>query len=203
MGMALGFLGSSILSATFLSPWLGGWRPVLFLYGGVGVVFSAAWYLSRALPARAMVSGVGANSVRRNLAHVIKIRSVWLFGLALLGFNGCIQGALGYLPLYLRGQGWAESSADGALATFHTLSMICVVPIALLSDRLGSRKKILIVATMMMALGIGGLSVAQGAYVWLAVGFAGIIRDGFMAVFFTAMIETEGVAPRSLALQWG
>ena len=30
--------------------------------------------------------------------------------LALLGIGGCIQGTLGYLPLYLRGQGWAEAS---------------------------------------------------------------------------------------------
>ena len=193
MGMALGFLSSSILSATYLSPWLGGWRNVLFFYGAVGAVLSAVWYAFRPLPLRVSGSGHGAGSVLRNLAHVIKIRSVWMFGLALLGVGGCIQGALGYLPLYLRGQGWTEASADGALAAFHTLSLICAVPIALLSDFLGTRKKILVMAIAMVALGIGSLAFTQGPTIWLSVAVAGMVRDGFMAVFFTALLEREGI----------
>jgi MFS family permease len=37
------------------------------------------------------------------------------------------------------------------------------------------------------------LSVVDGMVVWLAVGLAGLVRDGFMAVFMTIIIETEGV----------
>jgi cyanate permease len=80
-----------------------------------------------------------------------RIGKLWLFGWTILGFSGCIQGALGYLPLYLRGIGWPEANADGALALFNLVSMICVVPIALWSDRLGSRKKVLMAAMFMVA----------------------------------------------------
>jgi MFS family permease len=197
MGMALGFLTSSLFSASVLSPWLGGWRNVLFFYGGIAVAFSIPWYFVRPLPAAAGSATVlaGSGSLRQNVMYITRIRNIWLFGLAILGINGCIQGTLGYLPTYLRGMGWPGASADGAAAAFHTFSMICVVPIALLSDKLGTRKKVLVAAGLMFAMGVGLLSFASGALVWVAVCMAGMVRDGFMAVFMTAIIETDGVGP--------
>jgi MFS family permease len=131
--------------------------------------------------------------MHQTVLHVARIRNVWLFGLALLGISGCVQGALGYLPLYLRGLGWPEVRADGALAAFHTISLIFTIPIAFGSDRLGSRKKVLAAAGFMIVLGIGLLSFAGGLLVWVAVCTAGMVRDGFMAVFMTSIMETEGV----------
>jgi MFS family permease len=196
MGMALGFLVGSMFSATVLAPWLGGWRPVLYLYGGLSIALCIPWFFARPAPSGAVTASAGKpRSIVQTLAYVARIRNVWLYGLAIFGIGGCIQGALGYLPLYLRGQGWPEASADGALAAFHTVSLIFVVPIALLSDRLGTRKKILIAAGLMVALGIGLLSVVQGPLVWIAVGIAGMVRDGFMAVYMTSILETEGVGP--------
>jgi hypothetical protein len=120
---------------------------------------------------------------------------VWLLGLAILGIGGAIQGALGYIPLYLRGQGWSPVTADGALAAFHSISMLCVIPIALWSDRLSSRKTALIGAALMVTLGIGLLSVVDGVLVWIAICLAGMVRDGFMAVFITTITETKGIGP--------
>jgi MFS family permease len=195
MGMALGFITGSMISATVLSPWLGGWRNVLLFYGVIAMIISLPWFLIRPAPtAAALPAGeTGPRSMRRTLAYVARIRKMWLLGWAILGIGGCIQGTLGYLPLYLQGLGWPEPSADGALAAFHTVSMICVVPIALGSDRLGSRKKVLVAAALMIALGVGLLSIAEGAVVWMAVCLAGMVRDGFMAVFLTMIIETEGI----------
>lgn len=195
MGMALGFLVSSMFSATFLSPWLGGWRNVLFFYGGTAMLLSIPWLLSKPIPGAAQGTAhrTGSRSLRESLWYVSRIRNVWLFGLTILGVGGCVQGALGYLPLYLRGLGWPAANADGALAAFHTISMICVIPIAFASDKLGSRKKVLVAAGLMIALGVGLLSVGGGVTVWVAVLMAGMVRDGFMAVFMTSIIETEGV----------
>jgi cyanate permease len=109
--------------------------------------------------------------------------------------GSCIQGILGYLPLYLRGIGWEAVRADGALSAFHTISMIFVLPIALWSDRLGSRKNLLLIACLMVAFGAGLLSVASGGAIWLAVLMSGFVRDAFMAIFMTMVIETEGVGP--------
>lgn len=132
-------------------------------------------------------------SLRQAIAHVARIRNVWLLGFVLLGIGGCIEGTLGYLPLYLRGLGWPEAAADGAASTFHAASMIFVIPIALWSDRLGTRKRVLMAAALMIITGVGLLSVVDGVMVWGAVSIAGLVRDGFMAVFMTTIIETEGV----------
>lgn len=195
MGMALGFLISALASATYLSPWLGGWRHVLFFYGAISMALAVPWLFVRPDPRPSLVTTqlTGTLSLRESLRHVSRIRNVWLFGLTILGVSGCVQGTLGYLPLYLRGVGWPPSTADAALASFHTISMVCVVPIAFLSDRLGSRKKVLVTAGLLIALGVGLLSVAGGPLVWAAVLIAGMVRDGFMAVFMTSIIETEGV----------
>ena len=195
MGMALGFMLGSLFSATVLSPWLGGWRNVMFLYGGLALLLAIPWIATHAHPPSTgqPANPVNTSSMRRNLAHVARIRNVWLFGLTILGIGGCIQGTLGYLPLYLLGQGWPQASADGALASFHTVSLICVIPIALFSDKLGSRKKVLIAAAVMILSGVSLLSVVKGPLVWVAVCMAGMVRDGFMAVFMTAILESPGV----------
>jgi MFS family permease len=196
MGMAFGFLSGSMISATFLSPWLGGWQHVLYLYGSIAIVLSIPWYFSRSMPGAVdgrAVDRTSPMSLRQTILYIARIRNVWLLGLTILGVSGCIQGALGYLPLYLRGLGWAGASADGATAAFHTISMVFVLPIALGSDKLGSRKKVLMAAGFMIILGMGLLSIADGILVWIAVCIAGMVRDGFMAVFLTSVIETEGV----------
>ena len=118
---------------------------------------------------------------------------MWQLGLAVLGIGGCVQGTLGYLPLFLRGLGWTEAGADGALATFHAMSMICVIPLALSSDKLGSRKKALMAAALFIVTGVGLLSIVPGSMIWVAVILAGLVRDGFMAILMAAVIETEGV----------
>jgi MFS family permease len=195
MGMALGFIVGSMISATLLSPWLGGWRNVLFLYGAIAIALSIPWYLTRPAPGTVGLSagGTSPRSLRQAVSHVAQVKKLWLLGLIILGIGGCIQGVLGYLPLYLRGLGWPEASADGALATFHTMSLIFVIPIALWSDRLGSRKKALMAAALFIITGVGLLSIADGVMVWVAVSMAGLTRDGFMAVFMTMIVETEEV----------
>ena len=197
MGMALGFLVGSLISATILSPWLGGWRNVLYLYGFASMLLSIPWYFTPPDPHPLGFSTghTGRLSMRQALTRVARLRNVWLLGIAILGIGGCIQGTLGYLPLYLRGVGWPPLDADGATAALHTASLICVVPIAMWSDRLGSRKKILLGAALAILLGISLLAFATGPLVWVAVVLAGFVRDGFMAVFMTMIIETDRVGP--------
>jgi cyanate permease len=131
--------------------------------------------------------------MRQALSHVVGLGNLWLLSLALLGVGGCARGMLGYLPLYLREIGWPATRADAALASFHAISLVSVFPLALMSDRLGSRKRLLTLTTLMIATGVGLLSVADGAIVWVAVLMAGAVRDGYMAIFLTTVTELDGV----------
>jgi MFS family permease len=197
MGMASGFLVGSLISATFLSPWLGGWRNVLFLYGFACMLLCIPWYFTRPdpHPIGFPVEHSGRLTMRQALSRVARIRNVWLLGLAILGISGCLQSTIGYLPLYLRRAGWPAVGADGATAVFHTASLLCVIPMALWSDRLGSRKKVLLGAAFFIILGSCLLALGNSPIVWAAVILSGFTRDGFMAVFMTMVIETDGVGP--------
>lgn len=194
-GMALGFMLGSLLSATVLSPLLGGWRNVLFLQGALSVVVGIFWFFTRSEPETGDVDKKESQRVplSHGLLYVARLKDVWLLGLAMLGIGGCINGMLGYLPLYLRKIGWTATSADVALAAFHGVSLIATIPIALLSDRIGSRRKLLLVASMMIISGVALLSFSEGMLVWVAVIIAGLMRDGFMAILMTLIIELKAV----------
>lgn len=197
MGMALGFLIGSLISATLLSPWLGGWQNVFIFYGAIAVAFSIPWSLTRPAPRALPVAGeeLAQKSLRQSIFDLAKLKNMWLLGFGVLAISGSIQGVLGYMPLYLRNIGWSATSADGAQATFHLVSMLCVVPLALWSDRLGSRKKVLMAAALLTIAGFALLSMPGGTSVWIAVILAGLVRDGFMAIFLAMIIETKGVGP--------
>jgi MFS family permease len=198
VGMAFGFMLGSLLAATVLSPLLGGWRNVFLLYGAIALVFSLLWWFSQDKEAPTDTSGAKSAqlSLGAALRYVAQIPAVWRLSLATLGVTACINGMLGYLPLYLRELGWPEATADSALASFHAVSMVAAIPIALFSDRLGLRKGVLMSAALLITTGTGLLAVVHGVWIWPAVLIAGVVRDGYMALTMTAIMEIKGVGAR-------
>ena len=195
-GMAFGFLLGSLLAATVFSPIFGGWRNVLFVYGAVAIVFSMLWWFSQE---KAGVEGQQTNQMitfREAIGHVVRLRNVWLLCIATAGVCGCVNGMLGFLPLYLRDLGWEPAIADGTLASFHAVSMLFTIPIALLSDRVGSRRGVLMASAILIGTGTGLLGFSSGALISIAVLIAGFSRDGFMAISMTAIMEEKGIGPR-------
>jgi MFS family permease len=196
LGMALGFLCGALLAATVLSPLLGGWRKVLLVYGAVAVVFGILWWSSQEKAGDDSQQKNRMISLRQAIEHVMGLRNVWLLCIATAGVAGGVNGLLGYLPLYLRGLGWAPAIADSTLASFHAISLAAAIPIALLSDRLGSRRGVLMAAAFLIGTGIGLVGFADGVFISVAVLLAGITRDGFMAITMTAITEENGIGPR-------
>ena len=182
LGMALGFFVGSMISATFLSPALGGWRNVFFLYGAVGIIFTFAWLLTHSASNQLQPGDAvsGSVSFRQGISHIAKLKNMWILGLAMMGISGGVQGMLGYLPLYLHDLGWSVAYAGGVLASFHIASMLFVLPLTFWSDKLGSKRNILIGAATLTAVGIGLLSLVNGNAIWGAIIMAGSVRDGFI-----------------------
>ena len=196
VGMALGFLLGSLLAATVFSPLFGGWRNVLFVYGAVAILFGMFWWFSQE---NARDEGQQSNqriTYREAIGHVMRLRNVWLLCIATAGVSGCVNGMMGFLPLYLRDLGWKPAIADSTLASFHAASMLFAIPIALLSDRVGSRRGVLMAAALLIGTGTGLLGFASGVLISVAVVIAGIARDGFMAITMTAIIEVKGIGAR-------
>jgi len=196
VGMALGFLSGSLLAATVFSPLFGGWRNVLFVYGGVAILFGAFWWFSQENARDEGRRIYQMIALRETIGHVMRLRNVWLLCIATAGVSGGVTGMLGYLPIYLRDLGWEPALADSTLASFHAASMLFAIPVAMLSDRIGSRRGVLMAAALLIGIGIGLLGFAGGILILVAVLIAGFARDGFMAITMTAIIEVKGVGAR-------
>ena len=74
--------------------------------------------------------------------------------------------------------------------------MVLAIPIALLSDRLGNRRDVLLASALLIGMGTCLVGLSNGLMISIAVLLAGFSRDGFMAITMTAAIEVEGVGAR-------
>jgi MFS family permease len=193
-GMGLGFTVGSLISATILSPLLGGWQNVVFLYGGISVIFGLLWLLTvREMDLPGLADSKGGVPLRQSISRVFPIKSLWFIGLTLLGYSACIQGVIGYLPTYLRNIGWTVAGADGTLAAFSAISTLGAIPLALLSDRIGLKKAVLFPVLLVTIVGVALLPLVDNGMVLVIMILVGVARDGFMAVCLTMSTETKGV----------
>ena len=205
LGMAVGFFTGSMFSASFIAPWVGGWRNTFFIYGLIGALFALPWLFSPSPPKAGLPPGaaVPQPAAGGSIRRIAQIRNIWLLGFGLLCFGGAIQGFLGYIPLYLRGLGWPPVRADGLAATFHLASLSFTIPLTLLSDRLKTRIGLAIAAVSLSAAGILLFSFLRGDALWGAVIIAGLARDGIMAILITMSLETRGVNPQDTGVATG
>jgi len=191
-----GMMFGAMISATALSPWLGGWRNVLYLYAGISFALGIIWYLTvpdvHGTPA---ASPAVKPSFWESFSRVMRCRNVWLIGVAMMGFAGSNKGLMGYLPLFLRDKGWTNVRADASLAVYNAAGTAASVPLTLMSDRLGKRKTILVPALVISALGIGLLGFTNGAPFWLVIVVTGAFRDMIWAMAATMTVESDGIGP--------
>jgi cyanate permease len=195
MGMASGAIVGSMISATLLSPLLGSWRYVLVFYGILSIMIGITWLFVRPIPGQRSVGGFSENalSVLQGIRQVANVKRIWALGLSMMAIGGANMAMMSYLPLYLRDIGWSSASADGTVSLFYAISMVSVIPITMLSDRLGSRKLILVLGGLAATICAAFLAIPGGSFVLLAICFGGIFRDGFMAIIMTTITETDGI----------
>jgi len=193
-GIGGGLTLGSMVSATILSPLLGSWKYVLFLYGAISVIIGFLWVLSRIEPSRIKTEiSTGAVPFRQVLSRVVRVREVWLIALTRFCFWGCHYGVNGYLPLYLRGIGWPAAGADGALAALSIAGTIAVIPLTFLYSRLESKKVLLLLPLILTIIAVSSLLVVDNVLVWPLVILLGIFRDGFIAILLIRVMEAKEI----------
>lgn len=197
MGMGFGLMLGPFISATYLSPWLDGWRNVMYFYGGVAVLMGILWLIfGREAPQTESELGITLRiPVKEALGKILANKYVWALGLLLFFRVACLMGVTGYIPTYLKNLGWSVGSADNVLAVFYAISTLFVVPVSFLSDRIGARKPVLLVGVVLSAVSVAFIPFVNDAGVWILMMVAGFLMDGFMALFTAMLLETEGVGP--------
>jgi MFS family permease len=191
----IGAMTATMFSATVLSPLLSGWRNVLFLFGAPGIIIGLLWLTTGREPHESELPSTPVSEIlfRQALSHVVRIKDVWIIGLIALAQWGANTGLMGYLPLYLRDIGWTPTQADGALTVLTGVSCIGVVPMVLLSDRLGTRKGVLIFSSIVMIISVGLLPFAHGLTIWILIIIGSLVRMGASTLFNILILEIKGV----------
>jgi NNP family nitrate/nitrite transporter-like MFS transporter len=80
MGVGLGLMLGPLISASILSPLLGGWRNVLYFYGGVSTFIGLLWFIfGREHPQGELVSEYSqAVPFRQAFSKLIRNKALWL-----------------------------------------------------------------------------------------------------------------------------
>jgi NNP family nitrate/nitrite transporter-like MFS transporter len=192
---SVGTVIATLSSATLLSPILGGWRNVLFFFGAPPVLAGLLWWLTGREPQKQDTdnASVSGEPLRTALTKVIHIKEVWLMGLILLTYWGSNMGFGGYLPIYLREVGWEPEMADSAMTAFSGIGVLGVIPMVLLSDKIGSRRIIIFFGTLILALSMGLIPLVSRTGVWILLVIGGMLRSGVAALSNTMIFEIKGV----------
>jgi MFS family permease len=72
-----------------------------------------------------------------------------------------------------------------------------------MSDRLGSRKAVLLPALVVALFCVTLLPLVNGIIVWILIILTGIFMDGFMATVVTMLFETKGIGPANSGIAMG
>ncbi len=199
---SLGAVAASMTSATLLSPWLGGWRNVMFFYGAPAVLLGLLWLFTgkerdkTASPEsvtspEAIISEV---PFKQAFAHVIRLKEVWLIGLVTLFTWGASMGSIGYLPLYLREHlGWSITAADSSITVFNGVTLIGSIPMVMLSDKLRTRKGVLLISLGSLGIGLVLLPFVDTMGIWLIIIITGFLRSGAGSLFNVMIFESKGI----------
>jgi ACS family hexuronate transporter-like MFS transporter len=194
MGMGFGYALGAMISATVMSPLLGGWRNIMFVYGALAVIIGIIWIKTRKAPLQEGASpSEDTIPLRQSMSHVIRLWPVWLLAFGQMFLNSGRNGVVGYVPTYLTDIGWPVASASGAVTILSLASVVGAIPISWISDKIGLRKSVFISGMMVAAIGYGLLSVITNAAIWPLVIIAGLVQEANAAFFFTMVMETKGV----------
>ena len=206
VGFSLGLALGAMVSASVLSPLLGNWRYVMFLYGVIAILLGLLWLLTiREKREYMSIYSEERIPIRQMIANVVSIKELWLMGICGFGLIGCISSIMGYLPLYLREAGWSGTSADGTLAVLNIAAAVGAIPLTLLSDKIGLRKLVVLLSLFILFTCSILLAVFDNVIVWLLSILIGLSREGSTSLILAMnqeKVSGSKHAGTALGFQW-
>jgi cyanate permease len=192
---SLGAMVGLMLSATVLSPWLGGWERVLFLFGAPAVIIGLLWLFTGRESPHGGITPQPYTGVpfKQAVLKVIRFKEVWIIGLIAAMYWASNMGLNGYLPLYLREIGWTPVASDGLVTAITGVGMIGGIPMVLLSDRWHSRRKIIVLSLVLMTTNLVIMPWLDGTPLWVLLLVCGFLRSAASTLFSVAILEIKGV----------
>jgi MFS transporter, NNP family, nitrate/nitrite transporter len=196
---SLGSMAATMFSATVLSPALGGWNHVVIFFAVPCVLLGFLWMFTGRDPAPTKDKDdlpVPRIPFREAFSQVIRMKGVWLIGLATLMNWGASMGFVGYLPLYLRNSGWSETAADSTITIMSGMMLLGSIPMVLLSDKLKTRKGVLMIALGAFISCLFLVPFVNRSGIWALVIISSFLRAGAGSLYNVMIFEMEGVGAR-------
>jgi NNP family nitrate/nitrite transporter-like MFS transporter len=186
---------ATMLSATVLSPLLGGWRNVLILLGAPAVIIGLLWLFTGREPRKDERIDSSATSVpfRQALSQIIRIKEVWIMGFIQLCLWGTYTGTNGYIPMYLRNIGWTPAAADTAMTVLIGSLAVGMIPMMLLSNRLRADKATLIFSLIVLAISLVLLPFVQDRFVYPLLIVSSFLRSASTPLCSVLIFRIKGV----------
>jgi MFS family permease len=214
LGLANGFLiaglcvgaGSALmLSGVYLSPLVGGWRRVMWLYGLLSIVSGALWLLifregqsfSHNHPAKSKKF-----DFREAITVVIRARDLWFLMASRFCIVGSIFAVIGFLPELLVSKGMKPSLAHLSSSLIYYVNIVGVIVVPIISDKVGLRKVFIWPFSLLGALLVILLGVFDGISSLIICAFLGLIV-GFIPLMMTIPMEMDGIGHRYMGTALG
>lgn len=204
-GVCVGSGSALMLSGIYISPLLGGWRNVMWLYGIIAVGLGAAWLwiireggVSAAYPHESE----DVFSFREALSVVIRVRDQWFLMAARFCIFGALIAVIGFLPEILVAKGMDPSLAHLSSSLIYYANIVGVIVIPILSDKVGLRKIFIWPFALLGAVLILLLGMAEGITSLILCAMLGLFV-GFIPLMMTMPMEMQSIGPRHFGTALG
>lgn len=198
-GAAAGTILAQGTGASLVYPALGGWQPSLFLFGLAASAVAVLWWvLARGRsrePAADPRDRAGASSLTESIGQVIGSRGLWLIvGLAALYFTAG-HGLGQWLPRILETRTWSTGEIAILLSISGLIGVVAGILVPLVSDRVGLRRPVILVATVVAALSMAGVAFISGPALWLLAPLVNLALSGVYPLLMVMPVELAEIGP--------
>jgi MFS family permease len=201
-GWSLGAI-SLMVSASFLSPLLGGWRNVMHLYGITSLITGIIWLATirddRIVPS----NRIPRKPLSSLVSEVIKSRDLWLAAVSLFMIWFSFSGVYGYLPIYfVDSKDMSIDQASTTVSIFVWVGILGSLVLPTISDKLG-RKSIGIPSILITGICVLVIPLVDGALLITVITLSGIFSIGAFAMHYVVVAEAKGINTENYGTAFG
>jgi MFS transporter, NNP family, nitrate/nitrite transporter len=191
----LGSIIATMLSATVLSPLLGGWQNVLFILSAPAIILGILWLTTGREPEKSEMATASEKTVPLGQAfsRVMHMKEVWIIGGMQMVLFGASTGFMGYLALYLRNIGWSVVASDSALTTYNAAGMVGIIPMIMVSNRLGGKKRVLAISAVVTLVTLALIPFITNSWLLVLLAVSGFLRSAAGPICTTLIFENKGI----------
>ncbi|HEX3011251.1 MAG TPA: MFS transporter [Syntrophomonadaceae bacterium] len=164
-----------------------GFRGVWLVYAIITLVMAAGVIFLIKTPKELEADQAEQSSVK--ISEAFRNKNLWFLCLSFLIFNAILMAVLVFAPTFLTSNGVSVTTAGFATSIPMLLALVSSPIFGKLSDIIGSRKKLYLIALMAMGIGSGMMFSSTGAVMYVGAVILGLVGLGTPAMALSSIGE--------------